>query len=104
MSAKIVLPIRVKYRNSKTMNSMSLALSIEKIEDAENVISIDCSSNMLFTLPDLNFPNLIEFNCSNNYLSSLPAINCPKLEIFDCSNNKFKLPMKIKIKGIIINI
>lgn len=93
------LPIRVKYRNSKIKNSMSLALSISEIEDKENVISIDCSSNMLFSLPELNFPNLIEFNCSNNYLTELPVINCPKLEIFDCSNNQFKKRIQIKMKG-----
>jgi Leucine-rich repeat (LRR) protein len=101
-----------KSRESSIMGQVALRCKMiddEKItyrswddlmEDAENIIELDCSKNNLTKLPESigNLTRLRKLNCSINKLSSLPASieNLTQLHDLRCYSNQLTmLPVSI---------
>jgi len=67
--------------------------------DLTGVTELDCSKNLLTSLPSLP-PALERLDCENNRLTSLPSLP-PALERLDCDNNRLTslppLPPSLKV-------
>ena len=61
--------------------------SMNGIEYFTNLKYLNCSSNLLTTINEIDLTNLLELNCRNNKLTSLNLSNFRMLENLDCSYN-----------------
>lgn len=77
--------IIVKYIND-TLHEYS---DFDEIEDKDQVITIDCSYNNIYSLNnDSKYVNLSYFDCSNNKMQEIISLpHTPSLQYFSCYNN-----------------
>ena len=87
------------YLNTLPLDTKVINISKKKLETLPEYIftrfiyleELDCSSNKLISLPELNI-NLLKLNCSFNKLTRLPNLNDKLIEL-KCTNNKLsRLP------------
>jgi len=68
-------------------------VSLPDIIRLQSLSTLSCKKNQLATLPQINSYNMYQIDCSNNLITSLPTLP-PMLNYLNCNNNLFtELPV-----------